>query len=82
MKAKTANLLKLISIKKKEIREQKFNKAIHEHTKRNHKPLTKEEEREFNKMVKEGMHLLQMDKRADEALNNDVNKIHKQLYGY
>lgn len=82
MKAKTANLLKLISTKKKEIRQQKFEKAIHEHAKRNHRPLTREEEREFNQMIREGNRLLAIDKRADEALNKDVAKIHKQLFGY
>ena len=85
MKTKTANLLTLISNKKKEIREAKRNKAIHEYTMKRReslRPLTKEEEREFQAMVKEGMHLLQIDKRADEQLNRDVAKVHKQLFGY
>lgn len=81
MKAKTANLLKLISTKKKEIRQQKFERAIHEHAMRNHKPLTKEEEREFQRMVREGMYLLEVDKRADKQLNKDVSKINRQLFG-
>ena len=85
MKAKTANLLKLIKAKKAEIRKQKFEKAIHEHTikRREHsRPLTREEEREFQQMIREGQRLLQIDKRADERLNKDVAKIHKQLFGY
>ena len=85
MKAKTLNLLNLISNKKKEIREAKRNKAIHEHTMKrriNSRPLTREEEREFNRMVREGQHLLMIDKRADEKLNKDVNNIHKHLFGY
>ena len=82
MKAKTLNLLNLISNKKKEIREAKRNKAIHEHAMKNRHPLTREEEMEFQRMVKEGQHLLQIDKRADEQLNKDVNNIHKHLFGY
>jgi hypothetical protein len=85
MKRKTKELLNLIAKKKKEIRQQKFEKAIHEHTmkrRRNSCPLTEEEEREFNRMVREGLHLLQIDKRADEKLNKDVAKVHKQLFGY
>lgn len=81
MKTKTANLLKLISTKKAELRKAKFEKAIHEHAKRNHKPLTKEEEREFNRMVREGLYLLEVDKRADRQLNKDVSKINRQLFG-
>ena len=85
MKTKTANLLNLIAKKKKEIREQRINKVIHEHTmkrRRNSRPLTEEEEREFDRMVREGMYLLQVDKRADEQLTKDVNNIHKHLFGY
>ena len=82
MKAKTLNLLKLISIKKKEIREEKRNKAIHEYAQKHHRSLTEEEEKEFQAMVRESMHLLQIDKRADEQLNRDVAKIHKQMFGY
>ena len=82
MKVKTANLLKLISTKKAEFRKAKFEKAIHEHAKRNHRILTKEEEREFNQMIREGNHLLEIDRRADAQLNKDVNNIHKHLFGY
>lgn len=82
MKAKTANLLKLISTKKAEFRKAKFDKAIHEHAQKNHRPLTREEEIEFNRMIREGQHLLEIDKRADEKLNKDVAKIHKQMFGY
>ena len=82
MKSKTKELLNLISNKKKEIRQQKFDKAIHEYAQKHHHTLTREEEREFNRMVREGMHLLQIDKRADEKLNKDVAKIHKQMFGY
>lgn len=82
MKAKTKALLNLISQKKKEIKQQRFDKAIHEHAKRNHRPLTREEEREFQAMIREGQRLLEIDKRADEQLNKDVAKIHKQMFGY
>lgn len=82
MKAKTLNLLNLIKAKKAEIRKQKFEKAIHEHAMRNHRPLTREEEKEFQQMIREGNHLLEIDRRADEALNKDVNNIHKHLFGY
>ena len=82
MKAKTLNLLKLIKAKKAEIRKAKFDKAIREHAQKNHHPLTREEEREFQAMVREGNRLLQIDKRADEKLNKDVAKIHKQMFGY
>lgn len=82
MKAKTKALLTLIETKKKEIREQKFEKAIHEHAMKHHHTLTREEEREFQQMIREGQRLLQIDKRADERLNKDVAKIHKQLFGY
>ena len=82
MKAKTLNLLNLISEKKKEIRKEKRDKAIHEYAQKHHHPLTEEEEREFRAMVREGNHLLEIDKRADAQLNKDVNNIHKHLFGY
>ena len=82
MKTKTLNLLTLISKKKKEIREEKRNKAIHEYAVKHHHTLTREEELEFNQMVRKGQHLLMIDKRADEKLNKDVAKIHKQMFGY
>lgn len=82
MKAKTKTLLTLIETKKKEIREQKFEKAIHEHAMKHHHTLTREEEMEFQRMVKEGQRLLEIDKRADEQLNKNVAKIHKQMFGY
>ena len=82
MKAKTKALLTLIETKKKEIREQKFEKAIHEHAMKHHHTLTREEEKEFQRMVSEGQHLLMIDRRADAALTKDAAKIHKQLFGY
>lgn len=82
MKSKTKELLNLIAKKKKEIRQQKFEKAIHEHAQKNHRPLTREEEREFNQMIREGQHLLMIDRRADAALTKDAAKIHKQMFGY
>lgn len=82
MKKRTANLLKLISTKKAEFRKAKFEKAIHEHAMRNHRTLTREEEREFQQMIREGNHLLQIDKRADEALNRTMDKVHKRMFGY
>ena len=82
MKSKTKELLTLISNKKKEIREEKRNKAIHEYAVKHHRTLTREEEKEFQQMIREGQHLLMIDKRADEKLNKDVAKIHKQMFGY
>lgn len=82
MKAKTLNLLNLISNKKKEIRKAKRDKAIHEYAVKHHHTLTREEEREFQAMIREGQRLLEIDKRADEQLNKDVAKIHKQMFGY
>lgn len=82
MKAKTLNLLNLIKSKKDEIRKEKRDKAIHEYAVKHHRTLTREEEREFQQMIREGQRLLQIDKRADERLNKDVAKIHKQLFGY
>lgn len=82
MKTKTANLLNLISTKKEEMRKAKRDRIFREHAKRNHHPLTREEEIEFNRMIREGQHLLEIDKRNDARLNKDVNKIHKQMFGY
>lgn len=82
MKAKTLNLLNLIKSKKDEIRKEKRDKAFRKYAESHSRTLTKEEEKEFNKMIREGQHLLQIDKRADEQLNKDVNNIHKHLFGY
>ena len=82
MKTKTLNLLNLIKSKKEEIRKEKRDKAIHEYAVKHHRTLTREEEKEFQQMIREGQHLLMIDKRADEQLNKDINNIHKHLFGY
>ena len=81
MKAKTKQLLDLIHSKQKELREQRINKIIHQHT-LNWKPSIiydlaweKYEER-MNRYYAE------LDKRIDAALNKDAAKIRKQLFGY
>lgn len=82
MKTKTLNLLNLIKSKKEEIRKEKRDKAIHEYAQKHHKPLTKEEEREFQQMIREGNRLLAIDKRADDAANKAATKIRLQMFGY
>lgn len=84
MKAKTKALLNLISQKKKEIRQQRFERAIHLH-------VLKEQER-LSKLVFDpawekreeqlSRYYMELDKRIDAALNKDAAKIRKQLYGY
>ena len=82
MKSKTLNLLNLIKSKKEEIRKEKRDKAIHEYAVKHHRTLTREEEMEFQRMVREGQHLLMIDKRADEQLNRTIDKVHKRMFGY
>lgn len=82
MKTKTANLLNLISTKKEEMRKAKRDHIFKEHAERNTRPFTKEEEREFQQMIREGNHLLQIDKRADIAANKNAAKIRFQMFGY
>ena len=90
MKAKTKALLTLIETKKKEIREQKINKLIHEHTLKekqkrmeNRTPFDewydKQWERYDNRMSR---YYMELDKRIDAALTKDAAKIHKQMFGY
>lgn len=82
MKAKTLNLLNLIKSKKDEIRKEKRDKAFRKYAESHSHTLTEEEEREFKAMVREGQRLLEIDRRADKQLNKDVDKIHKQMFGY
>lgn len=84
MKARTKYLLNLIETKKKEIREQRFNKAIHEHVLKEQARLSKVVfdpawERYEERMSR---YYMELDKRIDAALNKDAAKIRKQLYGY
>lgn len=84
MKAKTKALLNLISQKKKEIKQQRFDKAIHEHVLKEQARLAKIHfdpawERYEERMSR---YYMELDKRIDQALTKDAEKIHKQLYGY
>ena len=90
MKVKTKALLTLIETKKKEIREQKINK--HEHTlKENEKQKRMENRTPFDEWYdkwwerheeKMSRYYMELDKRIDQAINKDVEKIHRQLFGY
>ncbi len=90
MKAKTKELLNLISKKKAEMREAKINALIHEHTLKE-KQKRMENRTPFDEWYdtwwerheeKMSRYYMELDRRIDERLNKDVAKIHKQLFGY
>lgn len=90
MKAKTKALLTLIETKKKEIREQKINQLIHEHTLKekqrrmeNRTPFDDWYEKWWDKQEQRlSNYYMELDKRIDAALTKDAAKIHKQMFGY